>query len=240
MTAAIGITTYNRPQALAQSLAGVVEHLSGQLDHVYVYNDGSSNEHMREYADIYSRYRGDGVVFDYDPVNYGVAFAKNELLRAMLGSGVDWCFTLEDDIVPISLLAVSGYINACEQSGYQHLSFAHHGYWRDEPPREVSGSISLYRHYCGAFCVYGRECLEDVGLMDERLYNSFEHVEHTMRLAKAGYTEPRTNFVADATWSAEWLREIPDTQSSFSESTFEVGYARFRDLHPREFAELFG
>ena len=53
-----------------------------------------------------------------------------------------------------------------------------------------------------------RQSLEECGLMDESFSNAWEHVEHTLRLAKAGFTAPWRG-AADATGSENWLAEIP-------------------------------
>jgi hypothetical protein len=37
----------------------------------------------------------------------------------MLADGADWLFLLEDDIVIASPEAVSGYLRACEESGFR-------------------------------------------------------------------------------------------------------------------------
>ena len=42
------------------------------------------------------------------------------------------------------------------------------------------------------------------------MVNAFEHAEHTLRLAAAGYAAPWPG-CADATGSERWLQEIPES-----------------------------
>jgi GT2 family glycosyltransferase len=179
--------------------------------------------------------------------NHGVAHSKNRLLEEMLADGADWLFLLEDDILITSPQAVSGYLRACRESGLAHLSYAHHGPANADGPREVDGGVSYYRHYVGAWCVYSRQCLEDVGLFDEGFTNAWEHVQHTLRLAEAGYTEPRPWYVADATGSEFWLKEIPGSFDNSAirpradcQANIDDGLSHWRVSSPETYELIFG
>jgi hypothetical protein len=49
--------------------------------------------------------------------------------------------------------------------------------------------------------------LEQVGLIDERFYNAFDHVEHTYRIIKAGF-HPNFWWFADVANSHDLLSDI--------------------------------
>ena len=147
------------------------------------------------------------VQLDYD--YRGVGWAKNQVMKEMLRRGYDWIFVSEDDVVVTSHLAITGYIAACESSGLGHLSFAHHGPANvGRTPIERVDGVTCWPEYVGAWSIYSRESLLTCGLMDENFHNAWEHVEHTLRLAEAGFTTPWRQ-AADATGSEEWLEEVP-------------------------------
>ena len=58
------------------------------------------------------------------------------------------------------------------------------------------------------FSFFTREVLEKVGYIDEQFYNAWEHVDHTYRIALAGYHPPFWWF-ADIADSEKYLEEAP-------------------------------
>lgn len=203
----LGVVTCNRPEYFAEVMAGVVKHLGPVVDHVYVYNDGSDRQHADAYRDAYLDLPRE-IEVTHARKNLGVGIAKNALLRRMMHAGAHWLFLLEDDVVPQCDEAVTGYVAAAQASELHHLAFHAHGPANAHIQPEVDGPVSYWPNSVGAFCLYSRVCLARVGLMDEHFLNAFEHVEHTMRLADAGYTTGYPRF-ADATGSERWLAEIP-------------------------------
>ena len=208
MRVAVGIATYNRPDMLEKTAKAATKHLEGVVDRWYVYNDGSDPKHAGSYKRAYKPLEAVGARVIDCPQNGGVAHAKNELLRWMLGDGADWLFLLEDDIRVLDPRAVTGYIEACEYSGLEHLMFAHHGIGNVGGPLDSDGLVSFYEHAIGAWCVYSARAIEKVGFFDERLVNAWEHVEHSLRLAVAGFTTGPYRW-GDATGSQDWLTEVP-------------------------------
>jgi GT2 family glycosyltransferase len=173
----IGHLTCNRPEYFEKSRSALHEHLG----------------HHR--------------IFTFEDTHReGIAKGKNALFRAMLEAGCDWLFICEDDCLVLSPMAVDGYIEACTRSGYQHLGFGQHPRL-NQYPTEVGMVLTFWENFVAPWSIYSRECLEAVGLMDEGFYNHLEHVEHTVRLAKAGYAwwPERHKFQADATGSTDWL-----------------------------------
>lgn len=173
-----GLVSFGREDFREQALGGIAEHVAPVVDRM-------------------------AFVFDCSPV--GVA--KNKVIRRLLEDGCTWIVISEDDVVAQSPDAILGYVKACEESGYEHLMFHGHG---PHNPRPVGGAgpVTLWPNYVGAWSIYSRNCLEKVGLFDENFYNAWEHVEHSLRLAEAGFTAPWRG-AADATGSENWLQEIP-------------------------------
>lgn len=204
MNVGIGITTYNRPEYLKQCLEGI-RKLAGTYDALYVFNDGSTSD----YSEIESEVGSVPGVYYRSDANKGVAYAKNWLLKEMLAAGCDYLFLVEDDIIAKDPKAITEYIRLSQESGIEHWGFAHHGKANKGKLMHRTRGIDLYRNPIGAWCMYTRKVIEEVGFFDERFINAWEHVEHSWRVAKAGYTPRWGMSVADLTKSKRYLKEIP-------------------------------
>jgi GT2 family glycosyltransferase len=133
--------------------------------------------------------------------NIGVCKSKNKALKYLLDTNCDHIFLVEDDMKFLDNIFAE-YIRASKITGIQHFMFGYHGPANKAGisggtprPRKIvdydSVKIALNQHCVGAVCYYTRESLEDIGLFDEQFdKNNFEHVEHSFRLAKAGYSTP--------------------------------------------------
>ena len=171
----------------------------------------------------------------------GVGIAKNQGFKMLLAAGCDWLFIAEDDAVPVDSRAITGYLEACEKSGFSHLCWGPHGPANQTPIRS-EGVLDIYPNIVGAWCVYSRECLEDVGLTDPVLgaLNAMEHVEHTVRLMQNGYTY-RWPGCADAAGGRDWVREIEgsieNTSIPFEGRAERIALAmqRFREINEEGF-----
>lgn len=205
MKIGLGITTYERPDYLKQCLEGVIKHLLPEVDVCYIYNDGSKN---KAYKEIYQTLP-EKVKYRHNPKNKGVAHAKNWLLKRMLADGCDYLFLVEDDIIAKDPKAITEYVRLSQESGIEHWGFAHHGKANKGKLMLRKRGIDLYRNPIGAWCMYTRKVIEEVGYFDEHFINAWEHVEHSWRIAKAGYTPRWGMSVADLTKSKRYLREIP-------------------------------
>lgn len=242
---AVGITTFNRPQFFAKVASSVAKHLGDVVDRVYVHDDGSAVKHSGEYKRAFAKLPD--AVIQADGVNRGVAASKNALLRAMLDDGAEWLFLLEDDIRILSPLAVTGYLQAAYGSGIDHLSFAHHGPANVGGPVEPPGGlVSFFPHAIGAWTLYSRTSLETCGLLDEHMMNAWEHVEHSLRLARAGFTTGPYHW-ADARFSEEWLCELPGSIEKSSirprsdwQGNISAGLEYWRREKPDTFELMFG
>ncbi len=155
--------------------------------------------------------------------NVGVGEAKNTCLRSLKNQGCDHIFIIEDDIFIKDPSVFEKYIKASKASGIQHFNFSQHGIMnktfdqlKTPCPRWTVNygeeSVVLYLHCVGAFSYYSRECLETVGLIDERYHNACEHVDHTFEVIKAGMHPPfwwfadianSWEYLGDEEWSIE-------------------------------------
>ena len=238
---AIGVPTCNRPSYLFKCLRSLKP-----LPHpVFVHNDGSDVKHRGEYKRAYARI---DCTVQESPINEGVAKSKNHLLRAMLDTGAEWIVLIEDDIIVQNSKVITKYVDACETTGMHHLSFHAHGPANSGIPGDAAGPITYWPHSIGAFTIFSRQCIESVGLFDENMLNSMEHVEHEMRLIHAGFMPGAGAFYfPDATGSEQWLAEIPGSidhsairpRSDWGQN-IRASLAYWRDTKPDTYVELFG
>ena len=208
----IGIVTCNRQDFYNKCLASIPEDYS-----VVTINDGEPiKEPTRE-----------NHVFIQNKQNQGVGKSKNILFKNLLERGFEHIFIIEDDMIIKNTDVFNKYIKAREATGIQHFMFAYHGPANKNGlsggpacPRFVveypdNLKIAIVQGCVGSFCYYTREVLEKVGFIDEQFLNAFEHVEHSYRIAKAGYTTPYWNW-ADLADSMDYIGEQMCSEHSSS------------------------
>jgi len=206
MKIGLGIVTYQRPDYFKQCVEAIAKHALDTVDVCFAYNDGSKIG-AKEYRKI-CKTLDPRIKYRYMPENKGVGAAKNYLLRRMMQAGCDYMFLIEDDILIKSSKAITEYIRLSELSGIEHFLFAHHGPANEGMLFLREKGVDLYTACVGAYCMYTRNVIEKVGYFDEEFINAMEHVEHTFRIARAGYSTPIPTF-PDISRSNEWLMEIP-------------------------------
>jgi GT2 family glycosyltransferase len=202
----IGIITCDRPDYLKK----IVKSLEGiSASNLYIINDGEKQIDG-----------GRLKTHNNTPPKQGVGKAKNQALRYL--KDCDYIFLLEDDIVIKDKTVFEKYIEASKLSGIQHFNFAFHGtdnYKPDSTPAirlkldySPSVSVCLYPNVYGAFSMYTKKCIEEVGLMDEFYFNAMEHVDHTALIIKAGM-HPPFRWFADIADSNKYIEEIDRAHS---------------------------
>lgn len=172
----------------------------------------------------------------------GVGKAKNYALRDLLDNGCEHIFLMEDDIELIDINVFDLYINASKSTGIYHFNFGLHGNHNKDhlgypTIRKTLNypdftKINFYPNVLGAFSYYHRNVLEKIGIFDEDYYNAMEHVDHTYKAWKAGFTSA-FRFFADVNGSEKYLKDIvPDHKESKirSESNFQEIFKNGLDL----------
>lgn len=199
-----------------------------------VVNDG--NQEIPFFIENYIRTKG----------REGVAVAKNKGIRFLLDRGCEHIFLHEDDIEIIHPDVFDAYINASKSTGIKHFNFGLHGNTNlnfDSSPnirktvRYPDGTdIDFYPNLLGAFSYYHKDVFDAVGLMDERFFNSMDHIDHSYRAELKGFASP-FRFFADIHDSGKYLKDIvPEHQQSvirdanFRE-TFKKGLDQFIKLN---------
>jgi GT2 family glycosyltransferase len=240
-TIGIGITTCNRPDYFKQCFESI--DLS-KVDHVVITNDGEPFDFM---------FKSNKVHFIQNEVNIGVGKSKNKIFNYLLDLKCDHIFTLEDDCVIVDNNVFEEYIKASKITGLKHFNFGPGSPWNrvqldpsiigdlskrglatqngDPNPKMVveykkhNISISLYEHIVAMFCYFDAKALKNVGLIDERFYNAWEHVEHTLRFIKKEYYTPFWWF-ADITGSEKYIKEALNEKANTSLSKNEEQFMK--------------
>jgi GT2 family glycosyltransferase len=221
----VGIITCDRPKYFDECYKSIKDNYDFSC---VVVDDG--NESIRHLIDFtedgnahYIKTKG----------REGVAVAKNKALKYLLECGCEHIFILEDDCVITNQDVYNKYIQAYKETGLKHFNFGPASPWnRVQQDKSMIGdlsrrgeasqkgdpnpkmtinykndvSISLYEHIVAMFTYYHASVLNEVGLMNERFYNAWEHVEHTFRIIKNGDYTPFWWF-ADITGSENYIKE---------------------------------
>jgi GT2 family glycosyltransferase len=202
MKLGLAIITYKRPEFLKRCLESLEKNSWGGATERIVVVDEPPGDSYTDF-NIQVGYTNPSFYFQD---NGGVAKAKNRALKELLARGCDHIFLMEDDQEMLDPNTCEKYIQYAQEHKLHHMNFAHHG-----PQKDRGWYMELRGTHChadcvGAFSYYTKEVLEVVGLMDEEFYNAWEHVEHSYRIAKAGYSLPFW-FFADHPQSRSMLRE---------------------------------
>lgn len=245
MTVALGVLTRDRPEFFARCIESIHEHLGSTVEWIFVYDDGSISQTdtvpICAVLDM-------GIRVERGAHPRGVAHGKNWLLTMMLSrTPCDWTVICEDDLVITDPMVVANYVAACEESGFDHLSFHAHGPLNPAPiGMDDTGAVTYWPNSVGAWAIFSRQAILQAGQYDEGFHNAMEHVELTQRMAERGYTTkwPRN---ADATGSEAWLAEQPGAiESSVIRAdpnwaaNVEAAKRYWQRAHPESFRRVFG
>jgi len=218
----VGIITCERPEYL-NNLLDTIDRVSANISELIIIDDGDKKTiHTHPKVNFVKHTSG----------RIGVGKAKNLAIQDLFEKGCDYIFIIEDDMLIKDKNVFMKYIEAYQETGIQHFNYGpgspfnrkqniefdlHNRHLLDQKspvnPRiviEYPGEIkiALYTHTVAMFSFFTREVLEKVGYIDEQFYNAWEHVDHTYRIALAGYHPPFWWF-ADIADSEKYLEEAP-------------------------------
>ena len=179
----LGIITCNREDFYKECYDSVPLDI---VDELVTVNDGSELTGDYPHSKIITHKK-----------NKGVGISKNEAMKYLLDKDCEHIFLIEDDIIIKDKNVFQKYIDTAAVSGIWHLMFGYHGpanktqdHRKDPRPRAVTNygdhSVAMNQHCVGAFCYYHKGVLNNIGLMDEKFLNAWEHVDHSYQIAKAG------------------------------------------------------
>lgn len=193
-TVGLGLTTWKRPDLFARCRDSVAFWLSGVVDHVVVIQDGGPC-YLEGCPD-------DWELIDHGE-NKGWAESKNEGLDRLVELGCDHLFMCEDDTVVTSERAVTGYVDAAEESGWHYLT-AHP--WGETTTAcvEVAGPVT-YWAYVGSWWTYmSRHGYTTGGGYNLYMGGIMGDIELPQRWKRMGLSSGWGR-LADATGSEDWV-----------------------------------
>lgn len=183
----------------------------------------------------------------------GVGHCKNEAFKLLIKNGCQHIFLIEDDTSIKRDDVFKRYIDTAKSFNIEHLSYggcSPFQSWR-KPICQVSNGkekIDFYHHIKGEFCYYTANALQMVGLMDEMYVNAVEHIEHTYRLMKFGYTCGCFWAFPDIASSEEYLYNTScengnyattmDTRSEKYKIDAQNAHKHFYDVYGKTFAQF--
>lgn len=181
----VAIITCNRPDFFKKCYESIPDY----VDELVIVNDGTP----------YDVSIDRGVLINNE-VNKQVGESKNIGMRHLLDKGVDYIFTLEDDIYIEDPDTFKHYISTRKETGIQHFNF---GFSQRENldvdlkplyKRVIeykNSKIVLTPNVLGALTFYTRTCLQTIGLHHHRFNKGHgDHPELTYRAYKHGFTTP--------------------------------------------------
>ena len=206
----VGVVTYKRPEFFQKCINSIPN-----VDTLVVVNDGdpySPSLYPSSVKEVIQHTK-----------NKSVGVSKNELMRYLIQDGCDHIFIVEDDMLIKNPKVFEEYIKLASASGIWHLNFGYHG-----PANMLNGvkhprlvveykegiKLALNSNCVGSFSYYLKGVIKNVGYIDEKFVNCWDHVEHTYRIIKAGLHPPFWWF-ADLANSDEYIAE----QASSEENT---------------------
>ena len=157
---ALAIITCDRPDFLKKCVASIPENID-----VIIINDG------------------DPVSSSFPIIQtnrIGVGAAKNKALSYFYNKGIDHIFVMEEDILIKDPDVFDAYIKAAEKNNIKHLNFGLSS--RKNPLLKTENGLNLYKNPYAGFSYFHRSVIDEVGLFDERFYNSLEHIDYTLRI----------------------------------------------------------
>ena len=238
MNIGIALVTHNRFDRFKQCFESIVKNCR-DLEHIIVIDDCSTKD-----ADKYKAYLS-GIPFKHiqcirTPTNVGVGVAKNIGMKKLIDLGCEYIFTIEDDIIIKNPDVFKAYITASVNTGFEYFNFAHHG-----PANVGQGytrefnkfSVALFPNCVGAFTLYTRGLIEQIGYHDEEFFNAWEHIDYAYRASLRGLTTPFYHFI-DIEDSFDYLEEQPGSLEDSSIrpksdwlSNVKKGYEYFTRKH---------
>ncbi len=164
--------------------------------------------------------------FDYcvqHTKNLGVTATKNDAFRFLMEHDCEHLFMIEDDVFVSDKNIFQHYLETARKTGIYHLHYAFHGPGnRDSNGNPVSRKIvkdetgapllSLNKNIVAAFSYSHRSIIDNIGYIDTRYHNAWEHVDHTLQAIKAGLHPPFWWF-ADAPSSFNFVKDQDEGHS---------------------------
>lgn len=222
----IAVITHNRPEAFSVCLNSI-QATNPDAELIAVL-DGSDAGYDFGSLDSYSHIEPGG----------NIAHAKNTALEILMDFGCEHLFLVEDDMEVLNPIIWEGYITAGRRAGHEHLSLGHGRL--NLKPKSVAAYTQYWRNYSAGLSYYTANSIKVGGLFEERMVNAFEHVEHTLRLAKFGFCPPYGWGMADARYSRDWIIDTGLPSAGGANSFPDEARGVWSEIAPDTYEQIFG
>lgn len=177
----IGITTKDRPEILANTLAYMNRYLPSHF--LAVVSDDSELEESKK-----QNIEACGSMFDYidNSSNRGIARNKNSCIKAL--KDCDYIFLFDDDCFPIKDGWAEYVIDCHEKSGVHHFNLLDNKLHNLIKETKYD-NFSVQEHHLvgGVFMFLTKEVVEKVGAFNKNYdVYGFEHASYTYRVFRSG------------------------------------------------------
>lgn len=180
----VGVITYNRSDYYKQTLNSIPR---SKIDSLVIVNDGS-NRYANE---------SDGDIVLFNDSQLGVSKTKNKALMALLDSGCEHIFIVEDDMLIKNENVFNAYIDHAKHTGIHHLCFSRVEAMKDNINHfkyshtyDSGHVIDLFHNPVGSFMYFNSAIVRKFGLFDEEYLNAFEHIDFAYKLIIQGLMPP--------------------------------------------------
>ena len=225
----IAITTRNRPEMLDACLLHFKTYSNeNQLKHLVIYDDASDRALRLKNQAIVKKY-GLEECYYYGEEQVGIAQAKNSCLY-LLGESHSYYFLFDDDTFPIEHGWMELYINAHQQSGYQHLLYGNNVH---NTISERANGIECYNSAYGVLLFFTKAMYETLGgLCTDYGFYGGEHVDYTLRAQKVGMTNKEKPFAGPIN-CAQYIWNY-DTRTNYQKTLIPIQPIHHEDSISRE------
>ena len=201
----IGILTYNRKESFLNLIKHLYKH---KTDNIYVV---VIKDKDIDYGEDFSYMANEYLNFS----NNNIATNKNILLTKLIENNCKHLFLIEDDVIinpEYGMEVFNEYIDTAKTFNIGHLCA--NGITPRQPENCLTQPITYnnktltcWKLLEGLFEYFTDDCIKKCGLFDERYDNAYEHIEHTIRLYKLGFTTG-PGYYADIENSAKYLKKF--------------------------------
>jgi hypothetical protein len=187
----VGLITCNRPEFFNNLLNSID---TDYLSEILIFNSGTEPiEYNKDKFSLVSK--------EINKETLSVGHAKNELLRFLRNKNKKHIFLIEDDMLLKDNSIFERYIKHAYTSGIYHFNFHKHGNANvnsdgssiiinsvDYECMDEKYEITFHPNILGSFSYYNSAIIPIVGYIDENFVNAMEHVEHSYRIFKNGFS----------------------------------------------------
>lgn len=213
----LGITTYNRSSKLKRLLESFAQTADFSNNWQIIIADDGSTDGTIEYIENLNI---PGTQISLIKNNrQGVHHQFNTIVRKLKDLEFDYCFKCDDDIQFIKPGWEKLYIDAIEETGYDHLCHFDPT-WRPEKNFKKPIKKGRLISYCqakdvqGAFFTLTTKVINGIGYMDTKNFGfrGVGHIDYTIRACRAGFND--INHPFDVINSNDYIAHQKENYSS--------------------------